>query len=161
MYRPPDQDIKEFNHFADHILWQITNENKLVYIMGDFNINLMNEDIHAPTNEFIDTLASYSLYPSITKPTRITSVSATLIDNIFTNSHTEQTSGIILTDISDHLPIFIATNLSTYRNTDNGINTEVREINDINIQVFKSRLSCVNWDIVCSSYDANVSYMCF
>ncbi len=29
-------------------------ENKPIYIMGDFNINLLNEDVRIPTNEFID-----------------------------------------------------------------------------------------------------------
>ena len=39
IYRPPDQDIKEFNNFADSLLSKITkNDNKLVYIMGDFNV---------------------------------------------------------------------------------------------------------------------------
>ena len=54
--------------------------------MGDFNINLLNEDVHTLTNDFLNIMSSNSLYPSITKPTRITSNSATLIDNIFTNS---------------------------------------------------------------------------
>ena len=43
----------------------------------------------------------------ITQPTRITSNSATLIDNIFTNNlDTYSFSGLLFTDISDHLPIF-------------------------------------------------------
>ena len=46
-------------------------------------------------------------HPLITKPTRITSYSATLIDNIFTNdSEFRAKSGIIITDISDHPPVF-------------------------------------------------------
>ena len=78
--------------------------------MGNFNINLMNEERHNPTSEFINLMTSYSLYPRITKPTRITSKSATLIDNIYTNSHAKQNGGILLADISDHLPIFISIN---------------------------------------------------
>ena len=99
--------------------------------MGDFNINLLNEDVHTPTNEFIDLMTSYSFYPSITKPTRITTKSATLIDNIFTNSHTKQTAGILVTDISDHLPIFLSTNLSTYKeNVDDDV--EIRDMSEQN-----------------------------
>ena len=85
--------------------------------MGDFNINLLNEDVHPLTNDFVNVITSHSLYPSITKPTRITSRTATLIDNIFTNSKSKQTSGIIITDLSDHLPIFISTDLNVSRNT--------------------------------------------
>ena len=67
---------------------------KCVYIMGDFYINLLNDDVHGPTGDFVDIFTSYSMYPSITKPTRITSTSATLIDNIFTNNCAKQVSGI-------------------------------------------------------------------
>ena len=41
------------------------------------------------------------------RPTRITSHSATLIDNIFVNQFFDRSRiGLFFTDISDHLPIF-------------------------------------------------------
>ena len=53
-----------------------------------------------------------SFYPLISKPTRITDQSATLIDNIFTNNlEKDLTSGLFYTHISDHLPLFQITNL--------------------------------------------------
>ena len=132
VYRSPDQDVRIFNQFVEDLLSKLTkNENKLIYIMGDFNINLLNEDVHAPTNEFIDMMTSYSLYPSITKPTRITTRSATLIDNIFTNSHNQQKAGILLTDISDHLPTFVSTNLSAYhKSTDKNNDHVIRDMSE-------------------------------
>ena len=52
-------------------------------------------------------LYSSNLLPVITKPTRITSHTATLIDHIYTNASTDQIiPGIVTTDISDHLPTF-------------------------------------------------------
>ena len=46
-------------------------------------------------------------FPLITRPTRITSNRATLIDDIFTNNlNNFSVSGIMFWDISDHLPIF-------------------------------------------------------
>ena len=46
-------------------------------------------------------------FPLITRPTRITSNTATLIDNIFTsNLNNFSVSGLMFCDISDHLPIF-------------------------------------------------------
>ena len=51
-----------------------------------------------------------SFFPTITKPTRITDKSATLIDNIFINSPNENSKrGILISDLSDHLPIFYIT----------------------------------------------------
>ena len=52
---------------------------------------------------------SNNLVPTITKPTRVTPGTATLIDNIFTNNFTESQShhqGLIYNDLTDHFPIF-------------------------------------------------------
>ena len=53
--------------------------------MGDYNINLLNVDTHQLTSDSNDALFSNGFVPMITRPTRVTSNSATLIDNIFTN----------------------------------------------------------------------------
>ena len=81
--------------------------------MGDFNLDLLRYEEHAVTQEFIDSLMfSYMFIPIITRPTRLTARhTATLIDNIFTNCLTQNiTNGIIINDISDHLPIFASFN---------------------------------------------------
>jgi hypothetical protein len=81
--------------------------------MGDFNINLLNSNSHKPTNDFVDILLLNSFYPTISKPTRITYHSSTLIDNIITNNlDHDMISGIIYTDLSDHLPIFLFSDLN-------------------------------------------------
>ena len=47
------------------------------------------------------------MIPLITRPTRVTAYSATLIDNIFTNCFLHNIlSGNILNDFTDHFPIF-------------------------------------------------------
>ena len=59
--------------------------------MGDFNLDLLRYDEHAVTQELIDSLFSYMFIPIITRPTRLTAHTATLIDNtdIHKLSHTE------------------------------------------------------------------------
>ena len=91
----------------NQILEILSKEHKQVFLLGDFNINLLNYNDHQPTNDFLDSLASNSFIPYILHPTRITSHSKTLIDNIFSNyiSH-EIISGNITATISDHLPQF-------------------------------------------------------
>ena len=70
------------------------------------------------THNFINQLFSSSFYPHITKPTRITHKSATLIDNILTNRlNDNDLKGILFTDMSDHLPIFT---LKRHIKTDKG-----------------------------------------
>ena len=95
------------NNYLTQILGIPSKEQKQVFLLGDFNINLLNYNDHQPTNDFLDSLASNSFIPYILHPTRITSHSKTLIDNIFSNyiSH-EIISGNITATISDHLPQF-------------------------------------------------------
>ena len=83
IYRPPDTDTKEFINKFQIIIESIHRENKWCYLMGDFNINLMNCDTHNLTGEFYDLMTSFVFLPTITRSTRITHNSATLIDNIF------------------------------------------------------------------------------
>ena len=79
--------------------------------MGDFNIDLLKYECCNYSNNFFNQLSSSGYMPLITKPTRVTKSTATLIDNIFTNNanKTGHQSGILLNDISDHLPIFTIT----------------------------------------------------
>ena len=114
---------------------------------------MLNHDTHSPTADLIDV--RFSLCPSITKP--ITSKTATLIDNVFTNSYFKQTAGLILTGISEYLPIFISTNLTVYQKDDKGTKVNARDVSDENIRNFKSKLCQVDWDNVCNS----ISYSCF
>lgn len=51
--------------------------------MGDFNNKALKCD--SETEDFVNTLGSYSFHPQLLKPTRITNHSSTLIDNIFFN----------------------------------------------------------------------------
>ena len=57
--------------------------NKSIFLLGDFNVNLLNYNEDNQTNEFADSVASNSFISLILQLTRITSHSNTLIDNIF------------------------------------------------------------------------------
>ena len=67
----------------------------------------MNYNEHNQTNEFLDSLAPNSFIRLILQPTRITSHSNTLTDNIFSNvTDPGVISGNLTATISDHLPRF-------------------------------------------------------
>ena len=76
---------ESFQAYFDEALERFSQSDKTIYIMGDFNINLLNAETCNFTKEFLLTLQSYSFIPTIDKPTRVYSSSATLIDNIFVN----------------------------------------------------------------------------
>ena len=67
----------------------------------------MSYNEHNETNEFLESLASNSFIPLVLQPTRITSHSNTLVDNIFSNViDSDIISGNLTATISDHLPQF-------------------------------------------------------
>ena len=92
------------------ILQNISMENKDAYLMGDFDINVINYDSHNPASQFLDSICSNSFFPYINILTRHIPRSKTLIDNIFHNNINEKVvSGNLTTDISDHLVQFLIT----------------------------------------------------
>ena len=108
IYRPPNRDIAVFRRHMKDIRHKLRNYKKRCLLLGDYNINLLRTDNHSDTSDFVDDMYSDLFIPAITKPTRITDKSATLIDNIFSNNmETESIQGILYTGISDHLPVFM------------------------------------------------------
>ncbi len=114
---------------------------------GDFNANFLNFDSHNQTNDLLNLLISSSFLPMITLPTRICQNSATLIDNIFSNKKQEfYESGLIMSSISDHLPIFYL-NVTCEKNTSNQ-KQYYYDMSPNNVEKFKEKLSSQNWDSV-------------
>ena len=101
--------IADTDLFVDklsEITSKISAENKDAYIMGDFNIDLK-YGTHQKTNDLTNSMITKGYLPLITKPTRITNHSATLIDHIYSNTTSQNyTSGIIISDLADHFGTF-------------------------------------------------------
>ena len=78
-----------------------------VLVLGDFNVDFLKYNDDKQTSEYMDMLLDLGYLPLVTKATRITYHTSTLIDHIYTNTPEKVIkSGICLADISDHLPIF-------------------------------------------------------
>ena len=161
IYRRPGSDPVDFNNKLNDILSIITRERKRCIHAGDYNLNLLNASTHPPTSEFTDINFSHSLFPVINKPTRITSTSATLIDNIFTppSDMNNSTCGLLLWDISDHLPIFfihyndIPSEKQAYRIG--------RSHSEKNRNFFSTQIKDTDWSSVTSINDTQVAYSRF
>lgn len=161
IYRPPGGNIDDFNNLLSGILEKLKRENKLLYLLGDFNINLLNANSHQPTSNFLDTIYSVSLFPLINRPTRITSQSATLIDNILCNDITNVThcNGILCTDVSDHYPIF-SFNLGT-KIEERSNSRRTRKIDNQTRVSFINELQKIKWDDVLNCNDPQVAFTRF
>ena len=96
------------SNYLTPLLEKLNREDKLCFLMGDFNINLMKINSESDNSQFYNTMCSYFFTPPVPKPTRVTDKSKTLIDNIFFNSFEFTTlSGNITHSISDHLIQFV------------------------------------------------------
>ena len=110
IYRHPCMDIDNFNEeYLEKLLIKLDQEKKISYLMGDFNMDLLKADSDEKISEYYDKLTSHLFVPHITLPTRVTSTSKTLIDNIFSNDpdFANGVSGNFTFSISDHLPQFL------------------------------------------------------
>ena len=81
MYRPPNSKVEFNDRFEKHID-HVMREEKEIILMGDFNKNLINEEIEIEWSNFTTSLGLSQL---ISVPTRVTETSSTLIDHIYKN----------------------------------------------------------------------------
>ena len=161
IYRPPDTDITIFSEMISLTLDLINKENKLCFLLGDFNIDLFKKD-HAVIADFLNTMYSNCYYPVIYRPTRVTSYSATLIDNIFTNSlNNVAHSGILLTDISDHFPIFHLSLPNKSNHVGDKCNYKFRIFNTKNTERFQKLIDNISWDDVYEQSSVHLAYQSF
>ena len=99
-------------------------------------------------------LLDLSFLPIITKATRITDHTSTLIDHIYTNVPGKTiTAGICLADVSDHLPVFctIANKLRVTNET-----KYFRDFSTFNHEAFQNALANIDFKSLVTE-DVNVS----
>ena len=84
-YRHPSSEIEHFTEYIQRTLSIPSVANKHVFILGDFNINLLNHDSHTATCDFVSVLLSQNFLPYIIHPTQVSDHTPTIIDNIFSN----------------------------------------------------------------------------
>ena len=97
--------MDEFNEVKLELLLSKLYREKIfkIYLVGDFNFDLLKVNQHDKTSVFFNKMMSNFLLPVISIPAKINTVNDTLIDNIFTNEfHPDLISGNFTEDISDH-----------------------------------------------------------
>ena len=82
-YRPPGQNPSKFVNEYEQLITHMSDTGMPVVIGLDHNLDLLKHKNHSPTMRFIEKNLDLNMVPCITKLTRITKTSATLIDNIF------------------------------------------------------------------------------
>ena len=111
LYRHPGHNARSFCSHLGEFLENFTIKGTKLTILGDINIDLNKSNVIS--NEYMNTLNSMGFTTTVNQPTRIfhyndsNTLSCSTLDHLITNSTESFTkTGILLADISDHLPIF-------------------------------------------------------
>ena len=143
-----------FNNTLEEVSRQV---NKTCAIMGYFNVDLTRYASDSKTAEFYDLMCSHSFRPLILQPTRVTSKTTTLIDNIFIDDITCHTvGGNITSSISDHLCQFTQTDIFSTSHTRKKVNYS-RDFRNFNKQEFNEELLNIDWSTVINESLGTVS----
>ena len=144
IYRHPTCDLEEFRAQLNDIIKTLNLNKYEIYILGDLNIDFLKYNSHLPTEDYLDMLFDNNLLPIITKPTRLTEHTATLIDHIYTNSPLPyMTSGILTVDISDHLPVFCVMKSQIERTDTKEYNKDYSKFKK---ELFLNDINSINWE---------------
>ena len=88
---------------------------------------------------------NFGFYTLINKSTRITEFSATPIDSILSNNLCDKTtSGILINEVTAHLPIFVILQEKIKRNMKERYAFK-RVVNESNLVAFNQALTIVDW----------------
>ena len=100
------------------------------------------------------------MIPQITKPTRITQTSATLIDNVMISKRLcgQTESKIVIENISDHMLSLVM--IKGFKHTHReGIKVFSRDTRKNNIDKLKTALQSKKWDLELMQYKNNINVM--
>ena len=147
-YRPPNTNVRKFLVEYKNMVKHLNKEKNHEIVIGiDHNMDLLKSHLHPQTNEFLELNLKRNLLPTISKPTRITTKSTTLIDNIFLSTRLQNNMepNIIINDMSDHLPCLVVIKNQRKCMKEGKIITS-RPLTDTNLDKINEELASINWD---------------
>ena len=154
-YRPPSGDLKLAIDYMDDCMKIVQSDDDKIFLLGDFNVNFKNKS--SPEFKSLDFFVKVnSLSQLITKPTRITNNSKSLIDLVMTNSKYISDSGTLDHFISDHQPVFAVKKKGRdHRPT---VEFEGRSYRNFDRELFKTELLHDSWDDFYGMKDINKAW---
>ena len=131
-------------------------------VCDDFNVNFLNVDKSPQVSKFLDSMYSNTLFPVIHRFNRVTTYFASQIENNFCNTTSILNSGVILTHLSNHFPVFTALDISyntlTPFNDDTTECNLMRPLTSHGIKKFRTMLQLNSWDFITEQSNINNVY---
>jgi len=145
IYRHPRYEMQEFLLYLDKTLTKLNKENKEIYISGDFNADFLKMEKNKNYQEFYNLITSNGFLPQITRPTRVTENSSTIIDNIFSNTFRSGTcSGNLMLCISEHFSQFLCASKNNV--SLKNLNIYGRNYSKFNLKDFRNDICKQTWE---------------
>ena len=153
MYRHPNETV-QWNEIFDNQFDKVLACEKEIYLMGDFNRDLLQVNIKKTWLEYME---SFGLEQIVKSPTRITDHSETLIDHIYCNNLSNVLSTKVpILGLSDHFPVFVTRKLNSspvLKKSHHSIS--YRSFKNFNEAEFINDLSSTPWDVIKIFDDTN------
>ena len=168
MYRSPSRAVEGFIELLDLINRRLDRHSKKhILCVGDLNCDLLKHSSNENFQKLINTMAQYGFIQIVSRPTRITDHSATLIDHVYTNNIQNTLScNVVTCNISDHLGTSTTIKLDGigYRTVLNVCpvpetkTNNFRVFNEANNVNFRELIEAESWERVLNENCANSKY---
>lgn len=146
IYRPPSfRNTDNFTSSLDQILSNLKNY-KNVIVLGDMNINIINDSCDHSSTDYLDMLTSHGLLPSHTLPTR----GQNCLDHCMIKTILPNVTAVCNTSVTDHSSVI----LSIAKNGNHKIH-QTRTYKKTDYHAVISELEQINWISVLNSPDVN------
>ena len=139
IYRPPNESLNAYLDHLESILPEFVN--KPLIICGDMNVDIGDCRV---SDDYSNVMRSNNFFPLISIPTRVTENRSSCLDHIWYNQLNVSLSGVIVSDITDHFPVFT---MITIPINDNVITQTFRNHSEKNIEYLLTDI-----DLICNSY---------
>ena len=145
IYRNPNEAVI-WNEIFENNLENILKEQKELYLLGDFNRDLLNLQTKTAWLEYMEP---FGLFQNVNEATRITSVSATLIDHIYCNIHDNIKSiDVPQLGLSDHFAVFLTRKPNSSLPKKSHHTISYRSFKNFNEENFITDLQSAPWDTI-------------
>ena len=148
IYRVPNTNAQTSIDRFDKTLLNITREKYSTVIIGtDQNFDYLKLNCNNYVASLLDIFVTAGMFPTISKPTRTTNTSSTIIDNIYIKGKNVNTcfSAILYSYISDHNPILTCFG-NNMKRTRKPLTFTTRPMNESVIASISNDLHSVDWD---------------
>ena len=143
-----------FQNYFENAIEKFVSSGKLVCLLGDINVDLLKSAHCHYAHDFLLSLLSCHIIPTIDKPTRVHKNSAPLIDIFVNNPEYVAYSGNIISDVSDHFSQFCL--ITSAKEKTMNQKKKVHDFSKFSEENFRYDISQVNWDALFLNNNNNV-----